>query len=400
MNLQNDQMSPLPGTISLWWLLKRTVIGVAVVVLVCAAVLYGPALYVDFMQLSAMMQIGVICIILAFMFDFVNGFHDTANAVATVIYSGALPAWLAILMSACLNYAGAITVGTSVAHFIASTIPLQVASPVMLLSTLLAGLCWNLVTWWKALPVSSTHCLLGSLAGAGLAVAGLDGFSHPAVIKALTAMIVSPVIGFVLAFALAWLMNHMVRLIAGDSKASGLEVAHSSKTWRLGFRALQVASSATVSFTHGANDGQKTMGLITLILATVFVSHGYTVDVVPMWVKVGAALAIGLGTAIGGGRIIKTVGENLSTKAIDPVQGCAAEFMTALTVFYASKLGVPASTTHVLTSGVVGSSMGLHGCKHANWYTLRKIGMAWLITLPLTAALSFGLVHLLNLYFV
>lgn len=400
MNLHGDQVRSTLSTPNPWSFIKTSLLGLAVVVLVCAAVLYGPALYTSFMGLSVLMQIGVFCIVLAFIFDFVNGFHDTANAVATVIYSGALPAWFAILMSASLNFAGAVTVGTSVAHFIATTIPLSVASPVTLLATLLAGLCWNIVTWWRGLPVSSTHCLLGSLAGAGFAVAGMDGFSHPAVTKALVAMIVSPALGFVLALCLAWLMNQMVRLVSGDKTTSGQDVARRSKSWRFGFRALQVASSASVSFTHGANDGQKTMGLITLILATTFASQGYTVDAVPLWVQMGAALAIGLGTAIGGGRIIKTVGEHLSTKSIDPIQGCAAEFMTALTVLYASKLGVPASTTHVLTSGVVGSSMGLHGTGHTKWITLRKIGMAWLITLPVTAALAFGLAHLLKLIFV
>ncbi|MBK8225169.1 MAG: inorganic phosphate transporter [Candidatus Obscuribacter sp.] len=371
------------------------VIFLAIFVL-AAAMIYGPSLLLSFERLPLVMQIGVLCIGLAIAFDFVNGFHDTANAVATVIYSGALPAWLAILMSAVLNYAGAMTVGTSVAEFIATTIPRDVVSGPMILATLLAGLTWNLLTWWKGLPVSSTHCLLGSLAGAGFAVAGLNGFSHPAVLKALAALIVSPIIGFVLAFIFAKCMDFLVRHLSGKTTSNGVEIARQSKVWRLIFKGLQIATSASVSFSHGANDGQKTMGLITLILGTIFVSYGYSVGIVPDWVKVSAALAIGLGTAIGGGRVIRTVGEKLSARAIDPVQGCAAEFTTAMTVLYASKLGVPASTTHVLTSSVVGSSISLHGKQFANWSTMKKVGLAWLVTLPFTALLAGGFHFLLS----
>jgi PiT family inorganic phosphate transporter len=348
---------------------------------------------VDSMQFTLVMKIAVLCIILSFAFDFVNGFHDTAHAVATIIYSGAMPPWMAIGMSAVLNFAGAVLVGTSVAHFVASTVPMGIVTPPMILATLLAGLFWNIITWLKGLPVSSTHCLLGSLAGAGFATAGLEGFSHPAIYKALVALVVSPLIGFVLALALAWCFKLLLNKTSAGGKRGGKE----SKSVQRTFKTLQILSSGLVSFTHGSNDGQKTMGLITLILATQFASYGYSIDTVPLWVKLGAAAAIGLGTAIGGWPVIRTVGEKLSHKGIDPVHGCSTEFMTALTVFLASKAGVPVSTTHVLTSGVVGATYGLHGAGHANWHTLKKVGLAWVITLPLTFGIAFALAKLLPL---
>lgn len=346
--------------------------------------------------------IAIGAIVLALIFDFVNGFHDTANAVATVIYSGALKPRVAIAMSATLNLLGALLVGTTVAMFITSVVPVGVVSLHLVVSVLLAGLAWNLVTWWRGLPVSSSHCLLGSLVGAGVAAAGYGGINPASLEKAIVALIVSPIIGFIAAYILTWTL---ARVLSIGAKAAVVETSEKDfsrqkVTWfKKALPWLQILSSASVSFSHGGNDGQKTMGIITLILATSFASLGYTTTHVPFWVVVAAASAIGLGTAIGGGRVIRTVGEKLSNKKIDAVHGCVAEFTTAATVFTASSMGVPVSTTHVLTSAVVGATEGLYGRGHTNMSTMKSVLLAWLLTLPVCGALGAGLFLLLGVAF-
>lgn len=351
---------------------------------------------------ESMEIVAIGAIILALAFDFVNGFHDTANAVATVIYSGALKPRVAIGMSATLNLLGAILVGTTVAMFITSVVPMAAVSLHLVVAVLLAGLAWNIVTWYKGLPVSSSHCLLGSLVGAGIAAAGYSGINPAALEKAIVALIVSPIIGFALAFIITWFMrmafssrNNVAAIVnPGKDSDNGRPVwFNRALPW------LQILSSASVSFSHGGNDGQKTMGIITLILATSFASLGYTTSHVPFWVVLAAATAIGLGTAIGGGRVIRTVGEKLSSKRIDAAHGCAAELTTAVTVFAASKFGVPVSTTHVLTSAVVGGTEGLYGRGHSNLATMKSVFLAWILTLPVCALLSAALFWLLALVF-
>ncbi len=367
-----------------------------------------------------METIAIGAILLALAFDFVNGFHDTANAVATVIYSGTLKPRVAILMSASLNLIGALVVGTTVAMFITSVVPGNAVSLHLVSSVLLAGLAWNTVTWWKGLPVSSSHCLLGSLVGAGIAAAGISGINLSALEKALIALIVSPIIGFVMAYLITWLLRLWFKRLQQASQAesdrdSTLQltaervvdqadgktplrtkrkknrVAGRPAWFNRSLPWMQILSSASVSFSHGGNDGQKTMGIITLILSTSFASYGYTTAHVPIWVVIAAASAIGLGTAIGGERVIRTVGEKLSNKPIDAAHGCVAELTTALTVFGASGLGVPVSTTHVLTSAVVGGTEGLYGRGHSNLNTMKSVFLAWMLTLPVCALLAAAL---------
>ncbi len=327
--------------------------------------------------------VAMICVALALGFDFVNGFHDTANAVATVIYSKTLKPRTAILMSAVFNFLGALTVGTSVALFITGVVPLSLCTPTLLLSVLTAGLIWNLITWYVGLPISSSHCLIGSLVGAGIAAAGISGLNLAAFYKAIAALLVSPALGFIIALILAFVINYLVKRLTARQVDSTRALQ-----W------MQIASSASLSFSHGGNDGQKIMGIITLILATQLPDYGYTVSFVPFWVICAAALAIAAGTATGGWRIIKTVGERLSRKEITTTHGCAAEMTTALVVFGASHVGVPVSTTHVLTSAVLGGTCGLHGKSELHHDTLRNVLMAWILTLPVTAVLA-GAIYLL-----
>lgn len=338
--------------------------------------------------MTILAAIAILCIGLALAFDFVNGFHDTANAVATVIYSKALKPRTAILMCAFFNFLGALLVGTSVAMFITSVVPLGSVTLPLLVSVLVAGLTWNLLTWYVALPVSSSHCLIGSLVGAGVAANGIHGLNLVAFYKAVVALLVSPAVGFGVCLALAALIAYAVKKLEAKNINARKPLPY-----------LQIASSAALSFSHGSNDGQKVMGIITLILATQFGSLGYTTDHVPFWVVAAAAAAIGIGTTTGGWRIIKTVGEKICNKDIDPIHGCASEISTAAIVFGASHLGVPVSTTHVLNSSVMGGTVALHGKGELNAGTLKNVLLAWILTLPVTALMAGSLYLLFSTMF-
>lgn len=330
--------------------------------------------------------IAVMAILLALAFDFVNGFHDTANAVATVIYTKALRPGLAIVMSGVLNFLGAVLVGTAVALVITKIIPQDMVSLPMLVAVLLAAVIWNLITWWYGLPVSSSHCLIGSLFGAGIASHGLDGVHWHELEKVLLALLVSPVVGFLAGAGVTWLAY----LCSGEYKkqAAGLDKPDKPKAQLPLMRWMHVLSSASVSFSHGSNDGQKTMGIITLILATHFSGFGFTYDKVPWWVMVSAATAIALGTVIGGWRVIRTVGTKISKERLTHAQGFGASMSTATIILIASSIGAPISTTHTLSSAVAGGTIPAYGASKLNVKTLWLIVLAWVLTLPVAATLS------------
>lgn len=321
---------------------------------------------------------------LALIFDFVNGFHDTANAVSTSIYTRALSPRVAIAMSGVLNALGALFVGTNVARFISQLVPLQAVSLSLIIAVLLAGLVWNLYTWFHGLPVSSSHCLLGSLFGAGIAAAGVAGINWMPLMKAGLALLLSPLVGFGAAAVVTWTIRHLPLSRGAVSRRDH------------GMRWLQVLSSACVSFTHGSNDGQKTMGLITLILATQFASAGYVLGSIPIWVIFASALAIGLGTTIGGWRVIHTVGSKISHAPLTVTEGFAAEASTAAIILSASVTGLPVSTTHTLSSAVAGGMSGSNGLGTLNLATVKKIILAWIFTLPVSALLSAALYLILR----
>src|SRR3990167_571194 len=216
-------------------------------------------------------------ILLALAFDFVNGFHDTANAVATVIYTKALKPRVAIIMSGLLNFAGAVLVGTAVAKVITKIIPQDKLTLTIVVAVLVGALIWNLLTWYFGLPVSSSHCLIGSLFGAGVAAGGLSGVNWGELSKVGLALMISPLAGFTIGAILTWIVITLTRGTCTDNKQPQF------------LRWMQILSSASVSFTHGSNDGQKTMGIITLILATQFAQFGYKYDHVPLWVMIAAA---------------------------------------------------------------------------------------------------------------
>ena len=332
----------------------------------------------------------LICVIItALVFDYINGFHDAANAIATVVSTGVLPIRTAVLIAGVLNFVGAMT-GTAVAKTIASGFadPAIVTQSVVL-AALIGACIWNLITWWYGIPSSSSHALIGGLAGAVVAKAGTAAFRWTALYeKVLIPLVASPLIGFTVAFTvmvgLLWIVRR--RTPKGVNAAS---------------RRLQLASACTMAFAHGSNDAQKSMGIITLaLLAFVHGGHGASLpawflpngDQVPTWVIVACAGAIALGTMPGGQRIIKTMGSKIIR--ITPIQGFAAETAGALTILGASHFGVPVSTTHVINACImgVGASKRMSAVR---WGVAGNILTAWVLTLPLSAAMAFVVMKIL-----
>jgi PiT family inorganic phosphate transporter len=330
------------------------------------------------MELQLVVAVGAIALALAF--DFVNGFHDTANACATVIYTKALKPNVAIVMSGIVNFLGALLVGTAVAEVITKIIPEKTISLTIVVAVLLAALIWNLITWWYGIPVSSSHCLIGSLFGAGITAAGAAGVTWHELFKVVTALLVSPLIGFVAGAVTTWLALKLESAQAKDG--------HPSDTHPKIMRWLHILASASVSFSHGSNDGQKTMGIIALILGTKFAQYGYSAHVIPIWVMAAAALAIACGTIIGGWRVIRTVGTKISKERLTHAQGFGASMSTAVVILIASHIGAPISTTHTLSSAVAGGTLPVYGASKLNLKTLQLIVLAWVLTLPIAALLS------------
>ena len=311
---------------------------------------------------------------LAIAFDYINGFHDTANAIATSVSTRALrPGW-AIAMSAVANFAGALT-GTEVARTIGSgLIDTRVESQTVIAAALVGAIVWNLLTWRLGIPSSSSHALIGGLLGAAAVAAGVGAWQIEGIAgKVLLPLFASPLIGFTVGLLLMALLFNVFRR------------AHPVRLNAV-FRRLQVLSAAYMAFSHGSNDAQKTMGIMTLALVTAGVLDEFSV---PLWVIILAASAISLGTAAGGWRIIRTMGTKVVK--LDPVHGFAAETTAATVIFGASQLGMPVSTTHVISSAIlgVGSSDRL---KTVRWSVARSIVTAWILTLPasgLTAGLAY-----------
>ena len=311
---------------------------------------------------------------LAIAFDYINGFHDTANAIATSVSTRALrPGW-AILMSAAANFLGALT-GTQVANTIGSgLIDASAESQTVIAAALVGAITWNLLTWRLGIPSSSSHALIGGLLGAAAVAAGIGAWQLEGIAgKVLLPLFASPLIGFTVGLLLMALLFNVFRR------------AHPVRLNAV-FRRLQVLSAAYMAFSHGSNDAQKTMGIMTLALVTAGVLDEFSV---PLWVIILAASAISLGTAAGGWRIIRTMGTKVVK--LDPVHGFAAETTAASVIFGASQLGMPVSTTHVISSAIlgVGSSDRL---KTVRWSVARSIVTAWVLTLPasgLTAGLAY-----------
>lgn len=329
-----------------------------------------------------MVSLLIVVIVTAIVFDFINGFHDAANAIATVVSTGVLPVRTAVLMAGLFNFIGAIT-GTAVAKTIASGFadPAIVGQTVVL-AALLGAITWNLITWWYGIPSSSSHALVGGLAGAVVAHAGVGAFKWSALgEKVLLPLVLSPLLGFVIAFAVMIGLTWSVRRVR-------------PQTVHRASRKMQLVSACMMALGHGSNDAQKSMGIIALALAA-FVAAGHTGlpswmlpngNQIPLWVVLSCAAAIALGTAAGGKKIIKTMGTKIIR--ITPLQGFAAETAGAATIFAASHLGVPVSTTHCINACImgVGASKRISAVR---WGVAGNILTAWVLTIPLSAAFAF-----------
>nr|WP_254628456.1 inorganic phosphate transporter [Plantibacter sp. MCCC 1A11337] len=327
----------------------------------------------------------VLVIALALFFDFTNGFHDTANAMATPIATGALKPKTAVLLAAILNLVGAF-LSTEVAKTISGGLIREGEGgirigPELIFAGLIGAIVWNMLTWLLGLPSSSSHALFGGLIGAAIVGAGFGSIDFGVVLsKVILPALIAPVTAGVVAYSATKLAYRITRRY--DGKPDG----------RDGFRYAQIFSSSLVALAHGTNDAQKTMGVITLTFIAVGVQAVGTGP--ELWVIVVCALAIALGTYMGGWRIIKTIGTGLTD--VKPAQGFAAETSTAATILASSHLGFALSTTQVASGSVIGSGLGRRGSK-VRWGTAGRIALGWLMTLPaagIVGALAAAVAHL------
>ncbi len=306
---------------------------------------------------------------LAVLFDYINGFHDTANAIATSVTTRALRPGIAIVLSAVANFLGALT-GTAVAATIGSgivTTPAGNHGQIIIAAALVGGISWNLLTWRLGLPSSSSHALIGGLLGATLAALGGSAVRVEALIsKVVVPLVGSPIVGLLGAFALMVLLLNVFR------RADPHRINQR-------FRRLQLVSATFMAFSHGSNDAQKTMGVMTAALVTAGILPTFKV---PVWIMLLAAAAISAGTAAGGWRIIKTMGQRVVK--LDPVHGFAAETAAATVIVGASHLGIPVSTTHVVSGAIMGSGAS-DRFTAVRWGIAGTIVWAWILTLPASA---------------
>jgi inorganic phosphate transporter, PiT family len=308
-------------------------------------------------------------IVLAIVFDFINGFHDTANAIATSVSTRVLSPKAAVSMAAILNMVGALS-GTAVAKTVgAGLVEPACITQVTVISALAAAIMWDLTTWYLGLPTSSSHAILSGIVGAGIATAGTGVIIQKGVYKVLAGLIFSPVIGFILSFffmiLLLWLFGRSTPTLVSNL-----------------FGRLQILSAAYMAFSHGSNDAQKTMGIITMALVSYYKLPEFHI---PLWVIAVCATAMAFGTALGGWRIIKTLGTRIVH--LKPIHGFAAETTAATVIEIASRIGLPLSTTHVISSTImgVGASKRLSAVK---WGIGGHIILAWIFTLPVCVVLA------------
>lgn len=323
-------------------------------------------------------------VVVALVFDFTNGAHDSANAIATIVSTKVLSPRSAVIMAAALNLAGAF-VGTKVAHTIGSGIvhaDMIKGCQALTLAALGGAISWNLLTWYLGLPSSSSHALIGGLIGAAVTYKGFGALHYLSIVeKILLPLVLSPLAGFLagylLMLAMSWAFRH----------SHPKRINHN-------FRKLQILSSAFMATSHGMNDAQKTMGIITLAL---FVGHHISDQTVPFWVKLACAAAMAMGTALGGWKIVKTMGHKIFK--LEAVHGFAAETSAALVITSASLMGAPISTTHTISTSIlgVGASKRLSAVR---WGIAGNMVIAWVLTLPASAAVAavcFEILRLLGL---
>ena len=312
----------------------------------------------------------LILITVALIFDYINGFHDAANSIATIVSTRVLTPGQAVIWAATFNFLAAFGFGTAVAKTVGSgMVDLDVVTSAVIFSGLFGAIVWDLITWWVGLPTSSSHALVGGYAGAAVAKAGLMALIASGWIKTLIFIVLAPLLGM----ALGLLISIITMWIFRDFSP------HRVDKW---FRRLQLLSAALYSLGHGANDAQKTMGIIAGVLLTAnYIPEFY----IPFWVVLAAHGAIGLGTLSGGWRIVHTMGSKITK--LQPFGGFAAETAGAITLFTATYMGVPVSTTHTITGAIVGVG-SVRRVSAVRWGVARRIVWAWLLTIPASAGIA------------
>jgi inorganic phosphate transporter, PiT family len=326
----------------------------------------------------------VVIVAVALVFDFINGFHDSANSIATVVSTRVLTPGKAVFWAAFFNFVAAFAVGTAVARTIGKgLIDISIVDPDVILAGLLGAILWDLITWYLGLPSSSSHALLGGYAGAAIAKAGFGALILSGWVLPIAFIVISPVLGMTIALLLTVALSWLLR---------GAPPGPVDRV----FRRLQLLSAALYSLSHGANDAQKTMGIIVSLLVatqasfvnqTGWLSHFYipTADHIPLWIILAAHTAIALGTAAGGWRIVKTMGTRITR--LRPFGGFCAETAGGITVLLASNLGVPVSTTHTITGAIVGVGAAQR-LSAVRWGVAKRIVWAWILTMPMSAAIA------------
>ncbi|MBC8016969.1 MAG: inorganic phosphate transporter [Verrucomicrobia bacterium] len=314
----------------------------------------------------------MLCLVIlaALLFDYINGFHDTANAIATCISTRAMSVKAAILMAAALNFAGAM-ISTKVATTIGKGIvDKDNVTQMVVLAGVTGAIVWDLVTWYYGLPSSSSHAIIGGLMGAVFAHAGMGALKWAGLKKIILALLISPILGTIVGFIFMLILYRVFR----NSAPTGLNK---------NFRRMQIASAALMAFSHGTADAQKSMGVITMALLSYGVISTFTV---PWEVMVACATAMALGTAAGGWRIIKTVGHDFVK--LQPVHGFCVETASAGVILGASAFGMPTSTTHVITSTILGVGLSKR-LTAVNWKVAQRILIAWVLTIPASALVAY-----------
>jgi PiT family inorganic phosphate transporter len=308
---------------------------------------------------------------IALLFDFLNGLHDAANSIATIVSTRVLRPQYAVFWAAFFNFIAFLFFGLHVANTLGTGIvAASVIDPQLVFGALMGAIIWNVVTWWAGIPSSSSHALIGGLVGAGLAKAGMDAVVWHGLTKTALAIILSPGIGFLLALllmlAVSWIFFRQTPFAVDQL-----------------FRVLQFLSASLYSLGHGGNDAQKTMGIIAVLLF----SQGYLGDTfhVPFWVVLACQAAMGLGTLLGGWRIVRTMGSKITR--LTPMQGFCAETGGAITLFAATELGIPVSTTHTITGAIVGVGSARR-VSAVRWNIAGSIVIAWVVTMPAAGAVA------------
>jgi len=320
----------------------------------------------------------VVAVTLALAFALTNGFHDASNAIAALVATRAAKPLQAIALAAVFNMLGPLLVGAAVANTIAKIVDVPASEMVAVVgSGLLAATTWNLITWWRGLPSSSAHALVGGLVGAALVEGGadavnwggFDGWRPVGVVGTLVVLAVSPVIGGIAAFVVVRGLQRLLR--------------RATTRFRAPVNAGQWVGSAALAFSHGSNDAQKAVGVIAALL----LASGRTDSLsAPLWATVAPAAMLTLGTALGGWRIVRTIGQRIYR--IRPLDGLSSQASSSAVILGASFLGAPVSTTHVVASSIVGIGVGRRRWRHVRWLIVRDIGVAWLTTIPASAALA------------